>query len=206
MLASARRFFCYTISMTDENSVAPPDAPEPASEPQSAVPAAAPEVAAPAQTTPVLATEPAIPEPAVVPAEAINEISEVITEAVQDAMTHEAPEPTPPSAPTPQPPASNPLPEPPQAAPAASSASSQPPPAPKKSSRPRMLEIVRARKAARLEKILVLAAQKGTVTNDDVQLLLNVSDSTAARYLKQLAVTGRLTATGKRGHIRYEAV
>lgn len=49
-----------------------------------------------------------------------------------------------------------------------------------------MREVTQARKRERLEKIVVMAAQKRIITNNDVEKLLKVSDATATRYLSQL--------------------
>lgn len=185
--------FCYTSFMTDEGS-APAPASEPASAPVPMPPAPTPE------QTPAPTLEPLSQEPApVISPDAIQEISQELTEVVQEAIMQAPTAESKPEA----------MPEPPEAAPAASSSSPTPPsPAsqPKVSAKNRMLTVVRARKAERLEKIVQMAHEKKVITNDDVQLLLGISDSTAARYLKELAVHGRLNATGKRGHIRYEAV
>lgn len=54
------------------------------------------------------------------------------------------------------------------------------PPSPK-SLWAKALESIRFRKRAKLEKIIKLANEKGSVTNDRVQKLLRVSDATAAR-------------------------
>jgi hypothetical protein len=94
-----------------------------------------------------------------------------------------------------------------QEPPAAAPAASPPPPpvsAPKPSARAHMQRVVGARKQARLEKVVMLATEKRVITNDDVQKLLNVSDSTATRYLSELVKTGRLKRSGVRFHERYE--
>jgi len=54
------------------------------------------------------------------------------------------------------------------------------------------LEKIRFRKRAKLEKIIALAREKHSITNDDVQLAVQVSDATATRYLSQLVHEGRL--------------
>ncbi len=111
----------------------------------------------------------------------------------------------------------SPMPAPPAPEPSAPSVSvAVPPPAPasepsqssqkprKASSKNRMLEVVRARRAERLEKIVQLAREKRVITNDDVQKLLLVSDSTATRYLNSLVVQVRLRRVGAPGHQHYE--
>jgi hypothetical protein len=59
-------------------------------------------------------------------------------------------------------------------------------------------------KRKKLEKVLALAQQKRTITNDDVQKLLRVSDATATRYLSQLVKEGRLKRVGSAENARYE--
>lgn len=66
------------------------------------------------------------------------------------------------------------------------------------------LEAIRFRKKAKLEKIVALAANKRSVTNDDVQKHLRISDATATRYLTQLVGEGRLRRIGKDGSTHYE--
>jgi DeoR/GlpR family transcriptional regulator of sugar metabolism len=68
-----------------------------------------------------------------------------------------------------------------------------------------MQRVVGARKQARLEKVVVLAAEKRVVTNDDVQKLLRVSDATATRYLNELVRQGRLKRSGVRAGTRCES-
>lgn len=65
---------------------------------------------------------------------------------------------------------------------------------------------IQFRKQAKLEKIMVLARERGQVANDDVQKLLRVSDATATRYLAQLAKAGRLQRAGVRGGAVYRFV
>lgn len=69
-----------------------------------------------------------------------------------------------------------------------------------------MLEVVRARRAERLEKIVQLAREKRVITNDDVEKLLKVSDSTATRYLNALVLSARLKRSGSDGGAVYEPV
>ncbi len=68
------------------------------------------------------------------------------------------------------------------------------------------LEKIRFRKRAKLEKIVALAREKGSITNDDVQLAVQVSDSTATRYLTQLILAGRLRRSGPAERPKYEPV
>lgn len=69
-----------------------------------------------------------------------------------------------------------------------------------------MLTVVRARKAGRLEKIMALARERKVITNDDVQKLLTVTDTTATNYLNELVKAARLKRTGFRAAARYEPV
>jgi hypothetical protein len=68
------------------------------------------------------------------------------------------------------------------------------------------LEKIRFRKRAKLDKILVLAAKKRSIKNDDVQLLLRVSDATATNYLNELVIAGKLKRVGSAAHAAYEPV
>lgn len=69
-----------------------------------------------------------------------------------------------------------------------------------------MRQVVRNRKQARLEKIIEMATEKRVIVNGDVQKLLNVSDPTATRYLKELVKAGRLNQPGVRRSARYELI
>jgi hypothetical protein len=55
------------------------------------------------------------------------------------------------------------------------------------------------RKRKKLEKILVLLEKRASITNDEVEKLLHVSDATATRYLSTLAKEGKIKQTGKTG-------
>lgn len=70
----------------------------------------------------------------------------------------------------------------------------------------RALASIQFRKKAKLEKIVKLATEKGSITNDHVEKLLRVSDATATRYLAQLVKEGRLRKVGPDGRARYESV
>lgn len=48
-------------------------------------------------------------------------------------------------------------------------------------------------------KILNLLREKGQATNDDIQELLDVADSTATRYLDHLEKAGKITQIGDTG-------
>ena len=67
-------------------------------------------------------------------------------------------------------------------------------------------EKIQSRKIKKLEKVMALVQQKGSVTNDDVQRILLVSDATATRYLGALVKAGRLKQIGHPRHARYEPV
>lgn len=70
----------------------------------------------------------------------------------------------------------------------------------------RFLDKISFRKRKRLDKIMTLATQKGKIKNDDVEKLLRVSDSTAQRYLKELARSGKLKLSGKGSETGYELI
>lgn len=59
-------------------------------------------------------------------------------------------------------------------------------------------------KQKKLEKITQLAQKKKTITNDDVQKLLRVSDATATRYLVKLVQQSRLTRVGSPRDAKYQ--
>jgi len=56
-----------------------------------------------------------------------------------------------------------------------------------------------AAKHAAVEKVFAEIQQRGTMTNDEVQALLSVSDATAERYLQELETAGRITQVGREG-------
>ena len=62
----------------------------------------------------------------------------------------------------------------------------------------------RAKKQAGLEKIVAFAIKKRSITNNNVELLLHVSDATATRYLSDLVKAGRLKRTGERASATYQ--
>ncbi|MEW6610261.1 MAG: hypothetical protein AB1352_01345 [Patescibacteria group bacterium] len=66
------------------------------------------------------------------------------------------------------------------------------------------METIRFRKQAKLEKIMEHVRVKGSITNDQAQKLLRVSDATASRYLLSLTQQGRLRKVGKTSASRYE--
>ena len=124
-------------------------------------------------------TPPAVDAP-VAPVEA--PIETPIAPAPPPPITEPTPEPTVPAEPTPAPVSPAPAPTPP--APAADNTIQ------------RLLakakEKIQFRKQAKLEKIMAFAKAQGSVTNDQAQKLLRVSDATASRYLAQLVKSGRL--------------
>jgi Fic family protein len=60
--------------------------------------------------------------------------------------------------------------------------------------------VIQSRKQKKLEKIMGLFAKQTSITNDQVEKLLHVSDATATRYLSHLEKEGRITQSGKTGH------
>lgn len=74
-----------------------------------------------------------------------------------------------------------------------------------KSYRTEALEKRKAKKQEKLERIIALAThKKSIITNNDVQLLLGVSDATATRYLSVLVTAGRLKRIGAQKRPSYE--
>ncbi len=65
-------------------------------------------------------------------------------------------------------------------------------------------EAIQSRKRKKLEKILQLVQQKGSIRNDEVEKALRMSDSTATRYLNQLIREGKIKRVGAAEHARYE--
>ncbi len=179
--------------MTDEGDVSPENnvTPEPAAE---VAPISVPESVPDAVVTPEPqeVTEPAQPEPA----------PEVVVEPTLPATVGPAPVPEPPAPETP--------PEPPRPTPVPPSPPPEPTQIPEKerkaSSKNRMLEVVRARRAERLEKIVALAREKRVIKNDDVEKLLKVSDATVTNYLNALVLSARLRRSGYGRGAQYEPV
>lgn len=64
-------------------------------------------------------------------------------------------------------------------------------------------EVIQFRKRKKLEKIMSLFLKKQSITNDDVQKLVYVSDATATRYLNQLEREGRIVKQGSPNHASY---
>lgn len=177
--------------MTDEGSVSPENdvVPEPAAEVTSVSESVSDVVVTP---EPQEVTEPAQPEP----------VLEVATEPTPPATTESIPVPeTPASETTPEPPKPASVPPPP-----VSESAKSPPKARKESSKNRMLQVVRARRAERLEKIVALAREKRVIRNDDVEKLLKVSDTTITNYLNTLVLSARLRRSGRGRGAQYEPI
>ena len=67
--------------------------------------------------------------------------------------------------------------------------------------------VIQNRKRVKLDKILAELTKKGSVTNDQVEKLLHVSDATATRYLAQLEKEGKIQQIGKTGKsVKYQKV
>lgn len=60
--------------------------------------------------------------------------------------------------------------------------------------------VIQLRKQKKLVKIMSLFEKKKHITNDEVEKLLHVSDTTATRYLSELEKQNNITQTGKTGH------
>lgn len=62
-------------------------------------------------------------------------------------------------------------------------------------------------KQQRKEQIMTLVREKGTIANNDVESLLNVSDATATNYLQELEEEGKLKQIGAHGRfVTYKSV
>lgn len=142
--------------------------------------------------------EPLSPEPAQAPETA----PELLSEPVQEPAVE-----TPPAIPSPEP-ELVPQPE--------SSAIPEPVPAPEPQvitstfpiSRARELlikarEMIQFRKRKKLEKIMSLFLKQSSITNDDVQKHVYVSDATATRYLQQLEKEGRIKKKNAGKYLSY---
>ena len=67
-------------------------------------------------------------------------------------------------------------------------------------------EVIQFRKRKKLEKIIDMFLKQSSITNDDVQKLLYVSDATATRYLRQLEIEGKVRRQGVPGHASYSRI
>lgn len=92
----------------------------------------------------------------------------------------------------------------PESAPIASPPPPQPTQPSSKSFLAKALESIQFRKKAKLEKIMKLANEKKSITNDQVQKLLRISDATTTRYLSELVKQNKLKRIGTTTNIRYE--
>lgn len=64
-------------------------------------------------------------------------------------------------------------------------------------------EVIQFRKRKKLEKIMSLFLKQASITNDDVEKLLHVSDATATRYLDQLEREGRIKKENAGKYLSY---
>ena len=58
---------------------------------------------------------------------------------------------------------------------------------------------IQTRKKKKLEKIMLLFAKRTSITNDEVEKLLHISDATATRYLTILKKENKIKQNGKTG-------
>ena len=162
-----------------------PQAEQAAPAPEATIQTAA-EPAAPTEPAQV-PSEPIVPKP-VIPPESVAEHAESTPLIVEPSIAPQEPQPLPS-------PAISPLPRQP--------AVSQVEPS-LQSLFAKGLNAIRFRKKAKLEKIMKFAQEKRSITNDQAQKLLRVSDATATRYLSELVRQTRLKRTGTTTNIRYE--
>ncbi|MEK7227412.1 MAG: winged helix-turn-helix transcriptional regulator [Patescibacteria group bacterium] len=64
-------------------------------------------------------------------------------------------------------------------------------------------DIIQFRKRKKLEKIMNLFLKKQSITNDEVEKLLHISDATATRYLDQLEREGKIQKQGNGKYVSY---
>lgn len=60
-------------------------------------------------------------------------------------------------------------------------------------------QAIQFRKRKKLDKVMSLFAKRTSITNDEVEKLLHVSDATATRYLSTLEKEGKIKMNGKTG-------
>ena len=60
-------------------------------------------------------------------------------------------------------------------------------------------EAIQFRKRKKLEKIMGMFLKQSSITNDEVEKLLHISDATATRYLEQLEKEGKIKQEGRTG-------
>lgn len=170
----------------------------------------------PDEQTPV--TPPDQPEQVAVPQESIAQSPEPAPEPVATSAQPESPlsEPAPES-PTPVPEPELEIPEQPET----TTIQTNPPPAPQpQPPQPQAVSArsvggllikaratIQTRKHKKLDRIMAEAEAHGKITNDEVQALLHVGDTTATRYLAALVKEGKLKRVGTTGKaVRYEKV
>jgi predicted HTH transcriptional regulator len=78
-----------------------------------------------------------------------------------------------------------------------------PPPVFTADDRIRAREKKRQIKKEKLEEILKYVEEKGEISNDEVEKIIEVSDTTAAKYLKELVRDGKLEKIGRGWQTRY---
>ena len=170
-----------------ETSPAPePVVPEPVVEVQTPEPAPQPSSETTAGTATAQPVEPLNPEP----------------DSTSSPQAEVDPEPVSAPAPTPEPP---PAPE------SVSAPESQPviipPPVvitqDKRSLLAKARDIIQFRKRKKLDKIMNLFLKKQSITNDEVEKLLHISDATATRYLQQLEKEEKVRRQGTPEHMSY---
>lgn len=175
----------------------------------------------PAQTTAEPQSAPVVaPEPTQSPTEPVLVSTGDSTAPTMPPVAPEAPTPLDTSVSAEIPVSAIPASEPQNTPPAPVSGRVEPPPTPAPAPQPvvviqqanprsflaKALEKIQFRKRAKLEKIVRLALEKKSITNDQVEKLLHISDSTAERYLGQLVKEEKLQKIGKTSTARYEPV
>ena len=184
------------VAVTPDPAVITPNEPIPAPETAQAELVSDPTPTPPETPTPQLPADEALPEstpemetptPSPIPVPDANEPEEpaLTPPQTQQGMVQPEPTPTPASAPE--------------------SVPAQTPPTATPPRNILMLLLTKARlvtqlrKQKKLLKIMTLFAKKKSITNDDVEKLLHVSDATALRYLAQLKKENKIAQIGKTG-------
>lgn len=72
--------------------------------------------------------------------------------------------------------------------------------------RQRIKEAKQKKIETRLSKIMDFVRQNGSITNDQIQKLLRVSDATASRYARILVIRNLLKKSGKTKSVKYDLV
>lgn len=67
-------------------------------------------------------------------------------------------------------------------------------------------EMIQFRKRKKLEKIMSLFLKQSSITNDEVQKLVYVSDATATRYLQQLEQEGKIKKENAGKYLSYSRI